>query len=92
MTALTIATRSSVLVPIATVGGECEARLRADLAASGIDRRHQIVDVAPTGIVDELAAAGLRVVSMGRPAADDPVLFELAAAAAVCAADCMTRP
>jgi hypothetical protein len=92
VTALMIATRSSVLVPIATVGGEYEARLRADLTASGIDRRHQIVDVAPAGIVDELDAAGLHVVSMGRPAADDPVLFELAAAAAVCAAECMTRP
>ena len=36
-TALTIATRSSVLVPLATVGGDEEARLRDDLDASGID-------------------------------------------------------
>ena len=91
-TALTIATRSSVLVPIATVGGPEEARVRADLAASGIADRHQVVDVEPVGILDALAARGLHVVSMGRPASADPVLFEVAAAAGVCAADRASRP
>jgi len=92
VTALTIATRSSVLVPFATVGGDAEARVREDLVASGIAAKHRVVDVAPVGVVDTMAAAGLDVVSMGRRAADDPVLFEMAAAAAVCAADHVTRP
>jgi hypothetical protein len=92
VTTLTIATLSSVLVPVATVGGEEEARVRKDLDASGIADRHEIVDVAPTGIVDLLDAHGLRVVSMGRPASADPVLFEMAAAAGRSAAERITHP
>jgi hypothetical protein len=91
-TALTIATRSSVLVPLATVGGDEEARLRKDLEDSGIATRHEIVEVAPIGIVELLAAHDLRVVSMGRPASADPVLFEMAAAAGWCAATRARRP
>jgi hypothetical protein len=85
-TALTIATRSSVLVPIATVGGDEERHLRKDLDASGIAARHEVVDVAPVGIVELMEGHDLHVVSMGRPARDDPVLFEMAAAAGRCAA------
>jgi hypothetical protein len=87
VTALMIATRSSVLVPVATVGGEEEARLRKDLDGSGIAARHEVVDVAPVGILDLLAEHRLRVVSMGRPATADPVLFEMAAVAGRCAAE-----
>jgi hypothetical protein len=90
-TALTIALRSSVLVPIATVGGEEERRLRADLDESGIAARHEIVDVAPIGIVDLMEGRDLHVVSMGRPARDDPVLFEMAAAAGRYAAERVAR-
>jgi len=85
-TALTVATRGRALVPLPTVGGEEERVLRADLAASGLTERHEIVEVAPIGIVDLLDAHGLQIVSMGRPAADDPVLFEAAAVAGVVSA------
>ncbi len=85
-TALTIATRGRALVPVPCVGGEAERVLRADLAASGIAERHELVDVAPAGAVELLASLELDVVSMGRPAADDPVLFEAAAAAGIVAA------
>jgi Protein of unknown function (DUF3866) len=91
ITALTIATRSSVLVPLATVGGEEEARMRKDLETSGIGARHAVIDIAPIGIVEVLAEHDLRVVSMGRPASADPVLFELAAAAGRCAAERVAR-
>jgi hypothetical protein len=90
-TALTVATRSSVNVALATIGGAEETRLREALATSGIATRHRVVDVAPVGIVELLHAAGLDVVSMGRPATADPALFEMAAAAGVCAADRVTR-
>jgi hypothetical protein len=85
-TALTVATRSRVLVALPTVGGEEERTLRADLAAAGLLDRHEIVEVAPIGIVQLLRAHNLPVVSMGRPAAADPVLFEAAAAAGMVAA------
>jgi hypothetical protein len=84
-TALTIATRSRALLPLPLVGGEEERVLRAELRESGLAERHEIVEVAPVGIVRLLRAHNLPVVSMGRPAADDPVLFEAAAAAGVVA-------
>ncbi len=86
ITALTIATRSRVQVPVPCIGGPEEQQLRTDLAAAGIDARHDLVDVEPIGIIDLFAARDLRVTSMGRPAAVDPVLFEAAAAAGTLAA------
>jgi hypothetical protein len=87
VTALGVACRSGALLPLPTVGGSEEAQLRADLARWGLDTRHEVVDVAPVGIVERFAAHDLRIMSMGRPAADDPVLFEAAAAAGVVAAE-----
>jgi len=87
LTALGVATRSRVEVAVPTVGGVEERTIRADLGESGIGKLHDLVDVAPIGAVALLASHGLRVSSMGRPAADDPVLFEAAAAAGVLAAD-----
>jgi len=86
ITSLTVATRSRAHVAVPTVGGDEERRIRADLSGAGIDARHDLVDVAPVGVVDLLAARDLQVESMGRPAADDPVLFEAAAAAGTLAA------
>jgi hypothetical protein len=81
ITALRLACRERVIVPLPCVGGEHEARLRRDLADAGIDRRHDIVDVDPPDVLGLLAAHDLQIVSMGRPAADDPILFQAAAAA-----------
>ena len=86
LTALTLGTRSRVCVPVPTVGGDEESRLRADLADAGIDARHEIVDVAPVDILALFAQHDLHVESMGRPAADDPVLFESGAVAGIVAA------
>ncbi|MDQ1519014.1 MAG: hypothetical protein QOI55_87 [Actinomycetota bacterium] len=91
ITALSVACQSRALVPLPLVGGEEEQRLRDDLERSGLAQRHDIVDVAPLGVVERFAAHDLDVVSMGRPAADDPVLFESAAAAGAVAADRITR-
>lgn len=91
LTALSVATQSRVAIALPTVGGIEEQTLRADLAEAGLDTRHDIVDVAPVGIVDLFAALDLTVSSMGRPAAADPVLFEAAAAAGSVAA-CPTPP
>lgn len=81
VTALTIATRSRAVIPVPCVGGDEERALRADLETGGLAARHELVDVQPIGIIDLFARHDLSVVSMGRPAADDPVLFEAAAAA-----------
>lgn len=85
-TALTIATRARAAIPVPCVGGDEERVLRAELETAGLTGRHELVDVPPIGIIDLLAKHDLSVVSMGRPAADDPVLFEAAAAAGVVAA------
>lgn len=84
-TALGILVRERVVVPVPKVGGPDEAQLRADLAEAGITARHHVRDAAPVGIVEQFAARGLEVSSMGRPAAADPVLFEAAAVAGVTA-------
>ena len=86
-TALRLACHSRVVVPVPTVGGEEERRLRTDLRDAGLDVRHELVDVAPIGVIDRFAEHGLDIVSMGRPAGEDPVLFEAAAAAGVVAID-----
>ncbi|HEV7524984.1 MAG TPA: DUF3866 family protein [Acidimicrobiia bacterium] len=86
ITALSLATTSRVRVPLPCVGGAEEQRLRADLAAAGIDTNHELVDVAPVGVIELFATRNLQIESMGRSAADDPVLFETAAAAGVLAA------
>jgi hypothetical protein len=85
-TALTIATRGRALVPVPCVGGEHEAVIRADLRTTGLADRHEIIDVPPVGIIALLESLDLHVVSMGRPAAADPVMFEAAAAAGIVAA------
>jgi Protein of unknown function (DUF3866) len=85
-TALRLACRERVRIALPRVGGEQEARLRADLAAEGLDRRHEVVDVDPPDVLALFDAHGLDVVSMGRPAADDPMLFATAGAAGVLAA------
>ncbi len=74
-TALTIAThvRARIAIP-------------QGLLVDGLDR-HELVPAAPVGIVALMADAGLDVTSMGRPAADDPILFECAGAAGVLAAE-----
>jgi hypothetical protein len=86
-TALRLACRERVAVAVPRLGGDEEARLRADLAQGGIEARHDLVDVTPPDVLGLLAAAGLDVVSMGRPAAADPAMFLAAGAAGVLAAE-----
>ena len=88
-TALGLACRSRVTVPLPLVGGVEEATLRADIAAAGLDTRHDVVAVKPPDILGLFEKHGLTVTSMGRPAADDPVFFACAAAAGVVASELM---
>jgi hypothetical protein len=80
-TALTTATRTRAVVAIPD---------ELDADDSAIAARHDIVRVPTVGIIELLAAHGLRVESMGRAAADDPWLFECAAAAGIVAVDRIT--
>jgi hypothetical protein len=80
-TALRLACRERVEVAVPRLGGDEDARLRADLAAAGIDARHQLVDVDAPDVLALFQRASLEVVSMGRPAAADPALFLAAGAA-----------
>jgi hypothetical protein len=84
-TALGVLSRERVTVALPTIGGAHEQTLRDELAESGIAERHAVVDVEPTGVVALFETHGLHVTSMGRPAAEDPVLFEAAAVAGVLA-------
>lgn len=87
LTTLRMACRSRVLVALPLVGGDAEQALRADLRESGIDERHEVVEIDGGDALDLLAAHGLSVTSMGRRAEDDPILFECAAAAGRVAAE-----
>jgi hypothetical protein len=90
-TALRLACRERVLVPVPCVGGPEEARLRKDLVESGIARLHDLVDVPAPDVLALFERNDLHVVSMGRPAAADPVLFQAAAAAGVLAVERSAR-
>jgi hypothetical protein len=85
ITALLTATRSRVriAVPEGSWSDVCAALIDYELDPAG---RHEMIPVAPIGIIELMASFGLHVDSMGRPAAVDPVLFEAAAAAGVVAA------
>jgi hypothetical protein len=85
-TALRLACRDRVTVAVPRLGDAEDARLRADLADAGIAARHELVDVASPDVLALLAEQGIEVVSMGRPAADDPALFLAAGAAGALAA------
>ena len=86
-TALRLATRERVLVAVPELPAEQAVRLRDDLVAAGIDRRHDLVDVAAPEVLELFARFGLAITSMGRPAAADPALFQAAAAAGTLAAE-----
>lgn len=81
--------RSHVVVP--AVGGDEERRIRADLEAGGVTERHDVVPGPAPDVLGAFAAHGLHVTSMGRPAAEDPVLFLAAAAAGAHAAGLTTN-
>lgn len=87
LTTLRVACRSRVTVPIPLVGGDEEARIRADLREAGLDRRHDLVDVTAPDVLGLFAQHHLVISSMGRPAEADPVLFQSAGAAAIIAAE-----
>jgi hypothetical protein len=88
-TALGLACRSRVTVPLPLVGGPEEETLRTGVAAAGLDVRHEVVAVKPPDILGLFAQHGLTVTSMGRSAAADPVLFACAAVAGVLASELM---
>ena len=86
-TALRLATRERVTVAAPVLADPAEqARLDADLAAAGIDQRHDVVAVEAPDVLELFTRHGLEIQSMGRPAADDPALFQAGAAAGSLAA------
>ena len=86
-TALGMACRSRVTVPLPVVGGAEEETLRDAVASAGLDVRHDVVAVKPPDVLGLFERHGLSVTSMGRPAVADPVLFACAAAAGTVAAE-----
>ncbi|HXY91749.1 MAG TPA: DUF3866 family protein, partial [Acidimicrobiia bacterium] len=86
-TALRLATRERVYVAVPRLDDpEQSRRLHADLQAATIDRRHELVTVDAPDVLDLFRRHDLEVESMGRAAADDPALFQAAAAAGALAA------
>lgn len=86
-TALRIGSRGRALIPIPLVGEPEESQIRAELADAGIDQKHELVDVGAPDVLDLFSKNNMEVVSMGRPASSDPVLFQSAAAAAALAVE-----
>jgi hypothetical protein len=86
ITTLRLACRERVTVVIPAVGGDQQARLTRDLDEAGIGERHDLMTVDPPDVMRLLGPDGLGVVSMGRPAESDPVMFQAAAAAGALAA------
>lgn len=80
ITTLTVATQGRVEIPIPAVEPVGED-LRAMLSDAGIDARHDVITVEIPDVLELLGRHGLRISSMGRPATDDPILFQCAAAA-----------
>jgi len=91
VTALRLACRDRVQVAMPAIGGDEERRLRADLEAAGITDRHDVIDVAPPDVLALLERHGLHIASMGRPAGDDPVLYQAAGAAGSLAVEALHR-
>ena len=77
VTALTLATSARAVVA-APVGLD---------VPSEISVQHEVVETPRSGIIERFMERGLRVESMGRPAGDDPLLFECGAAAGIVAAN-----
>jgi hypothetical protein len=90
-TALRLACRERVAVALPAVGGVEEDEVRAGLRAAAVDARHDIVPVTPPDVLALFARHRLDVRSMGRPAADDLMLFQAGAAAGALAADSVPR-
>lgn len=86
-TALRLACRERVIVPVPALTASLRDRLRADLERAMVDQQHEIIEVDAPDILGLFDRYGLEVTSMGRPAAEDPVLFEAAAAAGVVAVE-----
>jgi hypothetical protein len=73
-------------VGVAVPEGPFEARVRADLDATGVSARHDVVTVPDAGVAELLAGHGLVVTTMGRGPAEDPGAFAVAGAAGTLAA------
>ncbi|MBM3674339.1 MAG: DUF3866 family protein [Actinobacteria bacterium] len=86
LTTLSVACRSRVVLPVPALGGDVQATIETDLAAAGLAERHDVRLIPAPDTLGALQRHDLRITSMGRAAADDPVLFECAGAAAVVAA------
>ena len=61
---------------------ELSDTMKKQLEHADIHKKHDVIEVESVGIVDLMEEYGLSVTSMGRPAKDDELFFESAAAAA----------
>jgi len=85
-TALRLACREPVEVAVPLLAGEQRDRVLAGLTDAEIARRHRLVEVESPDVLALFADYGLEIVSMGRPAADDPAMFLAGGAAGTLAA------
>ncbi len=80
-----LARGTSVRALIGVPHGRFAGRVHADLAESGLDTIHDVVEVPVPDVAELLASHGVRVTSMGRGPEEDPGFFEVAGAAGVVA-------
>jgi Protein of unknown function (DUF3866) len=83
VTAMELASRPSTF---AVPEGDRTEEILSTLAAHGLSSMHKTISCEAPDAVGLLQARGMRVTSMGRPLADDPLFAQMAAAAATVAA------
>ncbi len=85
-TALGILAQRRTTVVLPKVDGKLTSMLTAQLDAANISKRHDLVWVEVGDVADTLDGAGVKVTSMGRSPANEPLLFAAGAAAGELAA------
>jgi hypothetical protein len=89
--ALTVAARERATVVLPELAPDQRKEIEAQVESSGLGRKHRIVFAAGEPGLREAERRGIELVSMGRPARDDPAFFLAAAAAGAVAAERLSQ-
>lgn len=89
LSALRLAASPGAVVAVPRLDEQKLSQIQVVLEDAGIDRRHVISIVDPSGAVDAMKKLGLEVSTMGRSMEEDPEFFEAAGAAGALAAEAL---
>lgn len=86
LTVLSEMTHCRALVPVPAMQEGQAIEVRSQLAACGIEQKHQVVEVNAVQTGEVMASHGLKPTTMGRGFDDEPAFFMAAGAAGIAAA------